>query len=51
MSLGALLALLIRWLDDPRYPLEARLSECAAFVGAAVAAPPVPDPDSEEGIA
>jgi AcrR family transcriptional regulator len=48
MALGAWLALLVRWLDDPRYPLEARLAECAAFVGAAVAAPSAPNPRPEE---
>ena len=48
MALGALLAVLIRWLDDPRYPVEARLLEAAAFVGAAVAAPPSLNPDTEE---
>jgi AcrR family transcriptional regulator len=48
MSLGALLAVLIRWLEDPRYPVEARLSEAAAFIGSAVAAPRSVHHPSEE---
>jgi AcrR family transcriptional regulator len=48
MALGALLAVLIRWFDDSRYPVEARLREAAAFVGAAVAAPPSINPKTEE---
>jgi hypothetical protein len=39
MALGALFAVLIRWLDDPRYPVEARMSQAAAFISAAVATP------------
>ena len=48
MALGSLLAVLIRWLDDPRYPVEARMSQAAAFIGAAVAAPGSFNPESEE---
>lgn len=39
MALGALFAVLIRWLDDPRHPVEARLAQAATFIGAAVATP------------
>ena len=48
MALGALLAVLIRWLDDPRYPVEARMSQAAAFVGGAVAAPGFINQKTEE---
>ena len=48
MALGALLAVLIRWLDDPRYPIEARMSQAAAFIGAAVATPGSFHPEIQE---
>jgi hypothetical protein len=50
MALGALLAVLIRWLDDPRYPVEARLREASAFIASAVAAAPSSQPQSEESV-
>lgn len=42
LATASLVAALGHWLNDPRYPLDARMCQAAAVIGAGLCAPSIP---------